>query len=52
MPEKIRDEILSQRDMDILKAWFKAAARADSLEEWERVCTEKALEKARTAKKD
>ena len=38
VPEELREEILSQRDMDILKSWFKAAARADSLEEWKRGC--------------
>lgn len=38
VPKELRDEILSQKDMDILKVWFKAAAKASSLEEWERAC--------------
>lgn len=38
VPMELRSEILSQKDMDILKVWHKAAARAGSLEEWKRVC--------------
>ena len=38
VPKELRDEILSQKDMDILKVWHKAAAKAANLEEWERTC--------------
>lgn len=38
VPKEMRDEILSQKDMDILKVWHKAAAKAGSLEEWKRAC--------------
>ena len=38
VPEKLQKEILSQKDMDTLRIWHKAAAKATSLEEWARAC--------------
>lgn len=40
VPEKLQEEILSQKDTDTLRTWLKAAARAASLEEWRSVCGE------------
>lgn len=41
VPENLRKEILSQRDMDTLRTWHKAAAKAASLEEWRSACGER-----------
>lgn len=38
VPKETRDEILSQKDMNILKVWHKAAAKAACLEDWARAC--------------
>lgn len=37
VPEDVRNTILSQRNMDILKQWLKCAAKAKSLEEWKQM---------------
>lgn len=34
VPDDIRDVIKTQDDLEILKTWHKAAAKADSIEEW------------------
>ena len=34
IPEELRERILSQKDLDILKAWHRLAARAKSVEEF------------------
>ena len=36
--KELRDEIMSQKDLDILKRWHTAAARAENLEEWMESC--------------
>ena len=37
VPDRIRKTILGQRDLNRLKAWLRLAAKADSLEEFERL---------------
>lgn len=37
IPLKMRETISAETDMDVLKQWLKAAAKADSLEEFERM---------------
>lgn len=34
VPEDIRETILAQTDLEVLKLWLKSAAKAESLEEW------------------
>lgn len=34
VPENMRETILAQTDLEILKKWLRCAARAESLEEW------------------
>ncbi len=34
IPEKLRAEIMAQKDLDILKKWLKLAARAESVEDF------------------
>lgn len=38
VPVELQEKIMAQKDLGILKGWLKAAARAESLEEWERQC--------------
>ena len=32
--DELREKILNERDLEILNGWLKAAARADSIEEF------------------
>lgn len=35
IPEELRDKIQAEKNMDVLAVWLKAAARSNSLEEFE-----------------
>lgn len=40
IPEELKEKIMSQRDMEILKKWHKLAARAESLGQFEQAIEE------------
>ncbi|MCM1162602.1 MAG: hypothetical protein NC412_15470, partial [Roseburia sp.] len=36
IPEHVRETVLAQKDLEVLKRWHKLAAKADSMEQFEK----------------
>ena len=46
IPEELKEKVMSQRNMEVLKKWHKIAAKVESLEKFEQAVSEE--EKGRT----